>query len=61
MDFLLKTEESTVENRIIVYDSVGIGLGQFRYEPAFNTYVADNNGSFIAYTVNSGIEQNQIN
>ena len=60
MDFLLKTEESTVENRIIVYDSVGIGLGQFRYEPAFNTYVADNNGSFIAYTVNSGIEQNQI-
>jgi len=60
MDLLLRTEESSIENRLIVYDSVGIGLGQYRYEPAFNTYVPDNNGSFIAYTINNGIEQNEI-
>ena len=60
LDLLLKTEESSAENRLIVYDSVGIGLGQYRYEPAFNTYVSDNNGSYIAYTINNGIEQKEV-
>jgi len=60
LNVLLKTEESSVENRLIVYDSVGIGLGQYRYEPTFNTYVPDKNGSYIAYAINNGLEQNEV-
>ncbi len=49
-----KTEESLTETRAVVYDSVGIGLGQFRYDPIFNTYISDPNGAYIAYTVPTG-------
>jgi hypothetical protein len=49
-----KTEESFSEERAVVYDSVGVGLGQFRYDPIFNTYISDPNGAFIAYTVPTG-------
>ena len=49
-----KTEESFSEERAIVYDSVGAGLGQFRYDPIFNTYVSDPNGAFISYRVLTG-------
>ena len=49
-----KTEESFSEERAVVYDSVGVGLGQFRYEPIFNTYISDPNGAYIAYTVPTG-------
>ena len=49
-----KTEESLTETRAVVYDSVGVGLGQFRYDPIFNTYISDPNGAYIAYTVPTG-------
>ena len=32
-EFQAKTEESFFEERAIVYDSVGVGLGQYRYDP----------------------------
>jgi len=53
-EFQAKTEESYSEERAIVYDSVGAGLGQYRYDLIFNTYISDPNGAFIAYTVPTG-------
>tara|TARA_Y100000590_G_scaffold467959_1_gene648764 strand:+ start:4376 stop:7576 length:3201 start_codon:yes stop_codon:yes gene_type:complete len=53
-DFTLKKEESYTEQRAVVYDSIGTGLGQFRYEPEFNAYISDRNGAYIAYTVQTG-------
>jgi len=49
-----KKEESFLEKRAIVYDSVGVGLGQYRYDPDFNTYIFDPNGAFISYTIPTG-------
>ena len=53
-DFTLKTEESLSEQRAVVYDSIGPGLGQYRYDPEFNAYISDRNGAYIAYTVQTG-------
>jgi hypothetical protein len=53
-EFQVKTEESYSEERAIVYDSVGAGLGQYRYDPIFNTYISDPNGAFISYTIPTG-------
>ena len=48
MRIKLRQEQTLVQNRTIVYDSVGVGLGQYRYDPIFNTYIHDLNGSFIS-------------
>ena len=53
-DIQLRKEESLSEQRATVYDSVGIGLGKYRYDPNFNIYISDPNGSFIAYTIHTG-------
>ena len=53
-DFTLKTEESFSEQRAVVYDSIGPGLGQYRYDSEFNAYISDHNGAYIAYTVQTG-------
>jgi len=50
----LRKEETLVQNRTVVYDSVGLGMGQYRYDPVFNTYISDPNGSFVSYSVLSG-------
>jgi len=50
----LRQEQTLVQNKTIVYDSVGLGLGQYRYDPIFNTYISDPNGSFISYSILSG-------
>jgi hypothetical protein len=42
------------EQRMSVYDSVGLGLGTHRYDIQFEEYVPDPNGAYIAYTVLSG-------
>lgn len=47
-------EETYLEKRALVYDSVGVGLGDHRFDPEFNTYVSDPNGAYIAYTVFTG-------
>jgi hypothetical protein len=54
MRIKFRQEQTLVQNRTIVYDSVGVGLGQYRYDPIFNTYIHDLNGSFISYSVLSG-------
>ena len=53
-DARFKIEEVLTENRITVYDSVGIGLGTHRYDPEFEEYIPDPNGAFISYSVLSG-------
>ena len=50
----LRKEQTLVQNRTVVFDSVGLGMGQYRYDPIFNTYVSDPNGSFVSYSVLTG-------
>ena len=50
----MNSEETYKENRIVVYDSIGPGLGYYRYDKNFNDYIEDENGSYIAQTVSSG-------
>ena len=38
----------------MVYDSVGIGLGNFRFDRNLNEYVEDVNGDYISYNILSG-------
>jgi len=53
-DAKFKIEEVLTEQRMAVYDSVGLGLGTHRYDIQFEEYVPDPNGAYIAYTVLSG-------
>ena len=50
----MRQEQTMVHERAIVYDSIGIGLGQFRYDPIFNTYFSDPNGSYASYSILTG-------
>ncbi len=49
-----RLEEAQVQTRAVVYDSVGPGLGQYRYDPVFQEYVADPNGAYIGTVVFTG-------
>jgi len=53
-DLLSKLEETYTESRAVVYDSVGTGLGSYRYDNEFNEYINDPNGAYISYTVLTG-------
>ena len=53
-DLLLISESSLTESRATVYDSVGVGLGYYRYDPQFNDYVPDPAGAYVARTVFTG-------
>lgn len=53
-DLRATIEETFTESRALVYDSVGVGLGDYRYDPDFDEYVKDPNGDFIAYTIFTG-------
>ena len=52
----LKTSTEQTQNNTysLVYDSVGVGLGNYRYDKVFNTYIQDPNGSFISYLISTG-------
>ena len=50
----LRQEETLTTQRAIIYDSVGVGLGQYRFDPVFDTYIADPNGSYVAYSIYTG-------
>ena len=55
------TERTQNENYSIVYDSVGVGLGNYRYDNSFNTFIRDPNGSYISYSVPSGQRIDMVN
>lgn len=56
-DLQAKMEETFVESRAVVYDSVGSGLGTHRYDKDLKEYIPDLHGSFIAYTVLTGVRE----
>ena len=55
------TEKTQNENYSVVYDSVGVGLGDYRYDNDFNTFIRDQNGAFISYSVSTGDRVNMTN
>jgi hypothetical protein len=61
LDMILNTQSSINEFRSVVYDSVGIGRGSFRYDPLLNEYIRDENGAFIANTILLGNFQSGTN
>jgi hypothetical protein len=53
-DLQTKLEETSTQTRAVVFDSVGPGLGQYRFDPFFNEYIRDENGSYVSFTVPTG-------
>ncbi|MEE9190763.1 MAG: hypothetical protein V3U16_08345, partial [Candidatus Neomarinimicrobiota bacterium] len=53
-DLQSKLEETSTQTRAVVFDSVGPGLGQYRFDPFFNEYVPDENGSYVSFTIPTG-------
>jgi len=49
-----KLEETYTESRAVVYDSVGVGFGSYRYDEEFNEYISDPNGAYISHTILTG-------
>ena len=49
-----RKEENFTEERAIVYDSVGVGFGNFRYDKYFNIFIPDQNGPFVSYNIYTG-------
>ena len=48
-------KEQTLANKVaVIYDSVGTGYGQYRFDKTFDTYIPDPNGAFISYNINTG-------
>ncbi len=50
----LRKEERLHQQIAVVYDSIGFGKGDYRYDSTFNTYIPDSNGDYIAYNIFSG-------
>ena len=50
----IKKEETLSQNRTVVYEYIGSGLGNYRYDSDLNTYVYDLNGDYVSYTINIG-------
>ena len=45
----LKKEETLTQNRTAIYEYIGPGLGNYRYDTNLNTYIFDINGDHISY------------
>ncbi len=54
LDLALNAQHAMHEARTIVYDSVGVGLGHYRYDEILNEYIRDQNGSYLAHTIFTG-------
>ena len=54
VDINATTEQTQNETFSIVYDSIGIGLGKYRFDESLKTYIKDQNGSYISYSVPTG-------
>ena len=54
LDLVLNSQTSMSESRAVVYDSIGVGLGHYRYDPQLNEYISDPNGAYVAHTVFTG-------
>ncbi|MEA1882773.1 MAG: hypothetical protein U9N31_10295, partial [Candidatus Marinimicrobia bacterium] len=54
LDIVLNSQTSMSEARAVVYDSIGVGLGHYRYDDQLNEYISDPNGAYVAHTVFTG-------
>ncbi|UCH10332.1 MAG: hypothetical protein JSU61_00095, partial [Fidelibacterota bacterium] len=54
IDLRYRLERSIIETRAVVYDSIGTGRGQYRYDPVYDIYVPDEAGPFVRYTIPAG-------
>ncbi|MBC8345084.1 MAG: hypothetical protein ISR82_03800 [Candidatus Marinimicrobia bacterium] len=54
LDLVLNSQISMRETRAVVYDSIGVGLGYYRYDSKLNEYISDANGAYVAHTVFTG-------
>ena len=50
----LKKEENLTQNRAVIYEYIGPGLGNYRYDSDLNTYIYDLNGDYVSFTINIG-------
>lgn len=50
----IRLEQSLFEEKIAVFDSVGAGLGNYRYDRDYNQYFPDPVGNYIVYHIPSG-------
>jgi len=53
-NFDARLEQSLYEEKIAVYDSVGIGIGHYRYDSDYDQYFPDPNGDFVVFHIPSG-------
>ena len=49
-----RKERSQSEDLATIFDSVGVGLGQYRYDEQFKIYIPDPNGDYISYNIFTG-------
>ena len=49
-----KKEETLIQNRAVIYEYIGPGLGNYRYDIDLNTYIFDLNGDYISYSISIG-------
>ena len=50
----IKKEETLSQNRMIIYEYIGPGLGNYRYDSILNTYIYDINGDHLSYSIKVG-------
>ena len=55
VDLRYRLERSVAETKAVIYQSVGPGLGQYRYDPIYETYVPDEAGSFARFVIPAGV------
>lgn len=53
-NFDARLEQSLYEEKIAVYDSVGVGIGDYRYDSDYDQYFPDPNGDFVVFHIPSG-------
>jgi hypothetical protein len=53
-DLKLKQESRLGSGRTMVYDSIGAGLGGYRYDEEFDAFIEDPNGNYSGFAVASG-------
>ncbi|MFB0515785.1 MAG: hypothetical protein ACETWG_04165 [Candidatus Neomarinimicrobiota bacterium] len=54
LDLRYRLERKIAESKAVIYDSVGTGLGQYRFDPVYKTYVPDEAGSYNRFVIPAG-------
>ncbi|MCH7574732.1 MAG: hypothetical protein IIA59_06360 [Candidatus Marinimicrobia bacterium] len=57
IDFQHRIERTASESRAVLYDSVGAGLGRYRYDANYDSFVPDEAGDYVRRVVPVGISE----